>query len=141
MECKHYSYHFEGKVGQVPRLVHNFGGVTTCISLVRKGKVLVEFRSFGGVATCISLDRNEKLGLSSGEFLLSPGKVGYLWFASCGSPRVLAPWVCLEAEVEGHESGSCRVCIRNLMTKVARCFLAVFLTIVEVKEEWWDWTV
>ena len=32
-------------------LVHNFGGVTTCISLVRKGKVLAEFRSFGGVAT------------------------------------------------------------------------------------------
>ena len=77
------------------------------LSLDRKGKVLVEFRK----------------------------KVGDLWVASCGSPRVLAPWVCLEAEVEGNESGSCRVCIRNLMTKVARCFLAVFLTIVEVKEE------
>ena len=43
--------------------------------------------------------------------------MGDLWVASCGSPRVLAPWVCLEAEVEGNESGSCRVCIRNLMTK------------------------
>ena len=30
---------------------------------------------------------------------------------------MLAPWVCLKAEVEGNESGSCRVCIRNLMTK------------------------
>ena len=44
----------------MPSLVHNFGGVTTCISLVRKGKVLVEFRSLGGVATCISLDRKGK---------------------------------------------------------------------------------
>ena len=44
----------------MPRLVHSFGGVTTCISLVRKGKVLAEFRSFGGVATCISLDRKGK---------------------------------------------------------------------------------
>ena len=59
----------------------------------------------------------EKLGLSSGEFLLSPGKVGYLWFASCGSPRVLAPWAGLESEVKGNESGSCSVCIRNLITK------------------------
>ena len=79
----------------MPRLVHSFGGVTTCISLVRKGKVLVEFRRVPV------------------EFRKSRD----LWFASCGSPRGLAPWVCLEAEMEGNESGSCRVCIRNLMTK------------------------
>ena len=30
---------------------------------------------------------------------------------------MLAPWVCLKAEVEGNESGSCSVCIRNLITK------------------------
>ena len=59
----------------------------------------------------------EKLGLGSGEFLLSPGKVGYLCFASCGSPRVLAPWVGLESEVECNGFGSCSVCIRNLITK------------------------
>ena len=79
----------------MPRLVHSFGGVTTCFSLVRKGKVLVEFRRVPV------------------EFR----KSGSLVVCFIGSPRVLAPWVCLEAEVEGNESGSCRVCIRNLMTK------------------------
>ena len=28
----HYSYHLVGKVGQVPRPVHSFGGVAICIS-------------------------------------------------------------------------------------------------------------
>ena len=109
----------------MPRLVHSFGGVTTCISLVRKGKVLVEFRSFGGVATCISLDRKGKALVEFRRVPVEFRKVRDLWFASCGSPRGLAPWVCLEAEVEGNEFGSCTFCIRNLMTKVARCFLAV----------------
>ena len=64
-------------------------GTKLPLSLDRKGKVLVEFRK----------------------------KVGDLWVASCGSPRVLAPWAGLESEVKGNESGSCSVCIRNLITK------------------------
>ena len=76
----------------MPRLVHSFGGVTTCISLVRKGKVLAEFRSFGGVATCVSLDRNGKARVEFRRVPVESRKSGILV-------------VCFS------------VCIRNLITK------------------------
>ena len=76
----------------MPRLVHSFGGVSTCISLVQKGKVLVEFRSFEGEATCISLDRKGKARVEFRRVSVESRKSGILV-------------VCFS------------VCIRNLITK------------------------
>ena len=57
----------------MPRLVHSFGGVTTCISLVRKGKVLVEFRRVP-----VEFRKSERLVVCSFWESKSVGSLGVL---------------------------------------------------------------
>ena len=63
----------------MPRLVHSFGGVTTCISLVRKGKVLIGFRRVP-----VEFRKSERLVVC---FLRESKSVGSLGMLESGNGR------------------------------------------------------